>query len=528
MAPFYLTRAATTNPVSKSTKMPAHALSNFDLNNLVQEHSHLDYKLMCNAFTGDTKTNAELVKDVCAMANNGNAVSHIVIGIADDRSQFKSFANQKFNEARLQDLVSKHIYPAPRVALRREEAIAPDGTAVTLGVVSIGPNKRTVHRIVLELGERLRNEIWVRRGSVCGLASPEEVRSLLKGEGLGAPAGIALDTYARLPLADRRESMVRDLTAVHDRIAYFDEHQLLRVALDSRDAYYRVVWADDLGRGGYAAADATVFWGFEDGVVILSNSRLPKGYFRHPEFPALEVVSKERWGHYAIVPVYGSGELASPSGFSWPGFGKSVRNGPQLAFPLIVFDGLQGTVDTARRMSELYGFLSDPQVATRHDAMASDILESLYAVTLDERVLLYGLLSFHVPPSGNGYEGRPDLVCDSARFGESPVCHIAEHWSYQEAVNFALLLRSGFDMQHAPRTRAPGEVVTYSAYCGGSYTAPVQLSSSLRAVSPAWHVSRSMTPSLREVLAEALGEECLDKALHHGVIGLAGGTRRRR
>lgn len=93
-------------------QQPPHSvrtISSIDLGSLVPEHSHLDYKLMCNAFNNDSDSNAELVKDVCAMANNGNSVSRLVIGISDDLASFRNFANEKFTAERLQDLVANGV-----------------------------------------------------------------------------------------------------------------------------------------------------------------------------------------------------------------------------------------------------------------------------------------------------------------------------------------------------------------------------------------------------------------------------------
>ena len=57
-----------------------------------KEKGNVDFKIQCNAFLGKTREadTGELAKDICAMANNGNTASYIVIGVSDDAKNFKS------------------------------------------------------------------------------------------------------------------------------------------------------------------------------------------------------------------------------------------------------------------------------------------------------------------------------------------------------------------------------------------------------------------------------------------------------
>jgi predicted HTH transcriptional regulator len=56
------------------------------------EKATVDFKVRSDIFaqTGiDAK--AELAKDICAMANNGNVSSYIVIGVSDDRKTYHPY-----------------------------------------------------------------------------------------------------------------------------------------------------------------------------------------------------------------------------------------------------------------------------------------------------------------------------------------------------------------------------------------------------------------------------------------------------
>jgi predicted HTH transcriptional regulator len=85
-----------------------------------KEGQYLDYKIKCDAFNSkDIKPNAELVKDICAMSNNGNKLSYIIIGISDDRKDFLSVLNDGLNDDNLQTICKTSIEPPPNVKLYR-------------------------------------------------------------------------------------------------------------------------------------------------------------------------------------------------------------------------------------------------------------------------------------------------------------------------------------------------------------------------------------------------------------------------
>jgi predicted HTH transcriptional regulator len=55
------------------------------------EKQTVDSKIECHAYNTKVQSpNAELAKDICAMANNGNVSSYILVGVSDDGRKFLS------------------------------------------------------------------------------------------------------------------------------------------------------------------------------------------------------------------------------------------------------------------------------------------------------------------------------------------------------------------------------------------------------------------------------------------------------
>src|ERR1017187_6674627 len=84
-----------------------------------KEKATVDFKIQCGAFDSGSQRkmeeNAELLKDICAMSNNGNAVSYILVGVGDNGRDFKSVANGQLNSDNVQRLIQEYLRPVPRV-----------------------------------------------------------------------------------------------------------------------------------------------------------------------------------------------------------------------------------------------------------------------------------------------------------------------------------------------------------------------------------------------------------------------------
>jgi hypothetical protein len=186
-----------------------------------ETHS-VDFKIICNAFNGSNRDNAELAKDIIAMANNGNVASRIVVGVSDDRTNFRSVDNEKLTDENLQRLCRDTISPMPKVRLRSHSW---DGTRVDAKhsgkkfvVIQIGPQARQCFRFnkdYIDWADRYcfrKNEVWIRLGTTSDIASPEQIERLLNGKAAVAPEKPNDNTdYTRLPVQEMGDAILSDL-----------------------------------------------------------------------------------------------------------------------------------------------------------------------------------------------------------------------------------------------------------------------------------------------------------------------------
>lgn len=160
-----------------------------------REQDFLDYKEACWAFDkskGDEADVArgELAKDICAMANNGDVTSYILIGVSDDGLRFTSVTNDKLTDDNLQSFCKGAISPPPQVRLHRD--MWPEATSEHVGksfvTIEVGPHPRQafyLNRDFVVWGRKQyyrHNEVWIRRGATSDIAHPREVARLVAGE----------------------------------------------------------------------------------------------------------------------------------------------------------------------------------------------------------------------------------------------------------------------------------------------------------------------------------------------------------
>lgn len=147
------------------------------------ETATVEFKQECNAFKGEEIANDELAKDICALANNGNTVSYLFIGVIDGGRGYKSLENTKVSDDALQILCRDHIFPFPRVKFYtvKWKELSP----TVIGVIEVGRHSnKTIFRLVKDGkgGKLRRNNVWIRRNAVCDLASPEEITAKALGK----------------------------------------------------------------------------------------------------------------------------------------------------------------------------------------------------------------------------------------------------------------------------------------------------------------------------------------------------------
>src|ERR1039458_9336725 len=116
------------------------------------EKATVDFKVVCNAFSkaakDHDKAKAELVKDICAMANNGDQASYLIIGVANDGKTFKCVSDPHLTSANIQTLVRDSIHPRPFV--RVHDLCWPKApkpfAGVRFVVIQIGPHAKAAFR----------------------------------------------------------------------------------------------------------------------------------------------------------------------------------------------------------------------------------------------------------------------------------------------------------------------------------------------------------------------------------------------
>ena len=147
------------------------------------ENNTVDFKIQCEAFERDNITaKAELAKDICALANNGNVTSYIIIGVSDNGKSFKSVTNKNLTDDRLQDFCKKTIFPPPKVKIIKKqwERANPAHKGIEFTIIQVGPHIGQTFRIskdFIDYNKRVchrRNEVWIRRNATSDLATPEE------------------------------------------------------------------------------------------------------------------------------------------------------------------------------------------------------------------------------------------------------------------------------------------------------------------------------------------------------------------
>jgi len=189
----------------------------------------VDFKLEFNAFASQ-KDNAEFLKDIIALANNGYVSNYLIIGVSDDGKGFKSVTNPKLTDARaddrLQRLARDNIHPVPAVKLIKRKWPSTKGIdkrhqGKTFVMVQVGPQPRQCFRFNKDHVDYMqdycfrKHEVWIRRGSTSDLAAPEEIKRLLEGKAAIAPAPVENNIdYMRLHKKDIWPVLRKDLENV--------------------------------------------------------------------------------------------------------------------------------------------------------------------------------------------------------------------------------------------------------------------------------------------------------------------------
>jgi hypothetical protein len=213
--------------------------SKFRMILLEGEKRNIDFKIRCDAFLNPSKSSkGELAKDICAMANNGNIASFIIIGVADNGEDCRSVDNPKLIDDNLQDFCKKAISPPPKIRLYRKswERAESAHKGKEFVIIQVGPNPKQVFRLAQDFIEYdtntcyRRNEVWIRRVATTDLATPDEIVRLARGSSLDesdedAQKKVERLSFLRLSLEERQNLVSSQITV---RLRQFGYKQVRR------------------------------------------------------------------------------------------------------------------------------------------------------------------------------------------------------------------------------------------------------------------------------------------------------------
>jgi len=292
------------------------------------EKANVDFKLSCNAFNraaGDhDKARAELIKDVCAMANNGSAASYLVIGVGDDGQTFRSVTDPNLKSENLQSLVRDAIQPRPFVRLHHLEwASAPQPYQnVHFILIQIGPNARHAFRLAKDLidskkGYHFRkNEVWVRNQDTSDLATPEQIIGLMgrqRVRGIESDPPFAITHYLKLAKADQLRMLAADTKELFRELGIRTVEPSQKSGSDKKlepcfwvvlpvrgkKLLFRCRFCEDMRRKGAQATAVALDWRLEHGLwtFLLGN------FSSTAAFSGVTVDVKEPWGFvHQMIP----------------------------------------------------------------------------------------------------------------------------------------------------------------------------------------------------------------------------------
>ncbi|MEN6301148.1 MAG: ATP-binding protein [Armatimonadia bacterium] len=323
------------------------------------EAATLDFKKTYNAFaSGVDKDRANLVQDICAMANNGAVASYLVVGVSDDRRRFFSVENTNLTDERIQDLCSKQIDPPPTIRVHEEcwEKAAPEHANKRFVIIQVGPHGSRGFYITRDLGHIRRGDVWIRRGSMNDRATPQEIARMLQPR-VSYQTDQSDDTvrYDRLPPANRVRSVDDDLQEIvrmHGGRVY-DGRIVIRVG------NLRYVWRylplADCGVAGNVIQLLQQNWAYEHGLLLAVADKMDKDAFGSKRAPCERALKydfhcKEDWGHL--------------TGFSMDHYNaKRVSIDEAHSVLVLTLSHLRDTATLRLRFAEMLTYLRDADPA---------------------------------------------------------------------------------------------------------------------------------------------------------------------
>jgi len=273
-----------------------------------KENQYIDFKLECHAFADRTiKSNAELAKDVCAMANNGNIASYLIIGVNDKGTAFRSVTNDKITEDNVVNFLTKAVFPPPKIKVYKEKwnNCRTEHKDTSFVIIQIGPQKRQAFRLnqdFIDYKNKVyfrRNEVWIRRNATSDLATPEEVALLCQGKN---PVGVICDytniEYTRLSRKEKIKKMMEDLqVTLNEMGSNFIGPNQLKFKIKKFSCILRLIAFEESKDWQWVDAIANREWSYEHGFIIPVMSNITKKMI--PSYA--EIAFKEKWGWFVVL-----------------------------------------------------------------------------------------------------------------------------------------------------------------------------------------------------------------------------------
>ena len=270
-----------------------------------REKANVDFKIKCDAFLSRSLApKAELAKDICAMANNGNVSNYILIGVSDDGKSFKSVSNTKLTDDNLQDFCKKSISPPPIIKIHKEcwEKVTSHHARKNFIIIQVGPNARQAFRLArdfISYREQTcyrRNEVWIRRGATSDLATPEEIARLVKGKPPIQESKPEHNVeYTKLPIDEQIKAIQKDFQKCVEEVGgCIYGHRAVIPLRNLRYVWHYIIRREYAGNYDFLL-NISLKWQFEHGFLILIMKTIPKRAL--PKNNVL-VHFKEKWGWF--------------------------------------------------------------------------------------------------------------------------------------------------------------------------------------------------------------------------------------
>lgn len=142
----------------------------------------------CMAFNGSLKDDAELAKQIIALANNETQINYIIIGVTKD-GIYKSVENLNLTDQNLQDFCKANIAPVPVVKLENctwPESSDSNHRDKLFLIIQVEAQERTCFRFnqafrdLKQYCDIKEGEVWIRHGTNTAFAAPEKIKKLFE------------------------------------------------------------------------------------------------------------------------------------------------------------------------------------------------------------------------------------------------------------------------------------------------------------------------------------------------------------